>query len=39
VRRLARGLGGTGAMLAIAATALQAQTSDPSALAAGWVRE
>ncbi|HEV8125592.1 MAG TPA: two-component regulator propeller domain-containing protein, partial [Gemmatimonadales bacterium] len=39
VRRLARGLGGTGAMLAIAAAALHAQTGDSSALAAGWVRE
>jgi signal transduction histidine kinase/ligand-binding sensor domain-containing protein/CheY-like chemotaxis protein/AraC-like DNA-binding protein len=36
---LARGLGGTGAMLAIAAAALHAQTGDPSAFAAGWVRE
>ena len=38
MRRLARGLGGTGAMLAIAAAALHAQTGDPSAFAAGWVR-
>ena len=39
MRRLARGLSGTVAMLAFAAAALHAQTSDPSALAAGWVRE
>ena len=39
MRRLARGLGGTGTLLGLAAATLQAQAADPSALAAGWVRE
>jgi ligand-binding sensor domain-containing protein len=39
VRRPARGLARTVAMLALAAPAPQAQGADPSALAAGWVRE
>jgi hypothetical protein len=39
VQRLARGLGGSFAILTLAWAALRAQTADPSALAAGWVRE